>query len=228
MYRIKQIIHSLSLELKAGFFSEQLSIPTVFVVMMMVTLLALYQFIIYRFLSKKSFYSKYFNMTLALLPYFISTIVLTLQTNLVITLGTIGALAIIRFRTAIKEPMDMIHLFWSVHTGIVCGARRYELGIIVSFAVSVLMIGLDLLPLKRAPILLIVNIADIKAETEIMHLLKKHANNPRVKARNLHSDGIDMIIELSTKNEQEIFSAISSLDTIRKFSMVSHDGESII
>jgi hypothetical protein len=91
----------------------------------MTGILSAYIFLIYRFVSKKSFYSKQFNLTLAIIPFFIATIIMTLQSNLIITLGTIGALAIIRFRTAIKDPMDMVYLLWAVHIGITCGAGQY-------------------------------------------------------------------------------------------------------
>ena len=90
---------------------------TVASVLVMVTILVIYEFAVYRFVSHRSFYNKSFNLAIAILPYFISTIILCLQSNAVITLGTIGALAIIRFRTAVKDPVDMIYLLWSVHTG---------------------------------------------------------------------------------------------------------------
>jgi hypothetical protein len=125
----------------------------------MTGILSAYIFLIYRFVSKKSFYSKQFNLTLAIIPFFIATIIMTLQSNLIITLGTIGALAIIRFRTAIKDPMDMVYLLWAVHIGITCGAGQYELSILTSISVTVLMLLLDLLPLQKAPYLLIVNLS---------------------------------------------------------------------
>ena len=78
----------------------------------MVAILAIYEFFVYRIVSHRSFYNKSFNITTAILPFFISSIILCLQSNLVITLGTIGALAIIRFRTSVKDPVDMLYLLW--------------------------------------------------------------------------------------------------------------------
>ena len=98
---------------------------TILSVLLMVLILGIYEFIIYRYISHKSFYNKSFNITIAILPFFISTIILCLQSNIVITFGTIGALTIIRFRTAIKDPIDMLYLLWSVYIGIICGCQLF-------------------------------------------------------------------------------------------------------
>lgn len=214
--------------IKAGFNSD-LSTHATISVLLMTGVLSVYMFLIYRFVSKRSFYSKQFNMALAIIPFFISTIIMTLQSNLIITLGTIGALAIIRFRTAIKDPMDMVYLLWAVHIGITCGAGQYELSILTSIAVTVVMLCLDLLPLQRAPYLLIVNLgAKDGYEEEMLKIIKKYARYPRVKSRNLMDGRADMIIELRTNRESALLDALSSLSYIEKLSLVSHDGESII
>ena len=90
--------------------NESITTTAILSVLVMVLILAIYEFFIYRFVSHRSFYNKSFNITIAILPFFISTIILCLQSNIIITLGTIGALAIIRFRTAIKDPVDMLYL----------------------------------------------------------------------------------------------------------------------
>ena len=92
-------------------------------VLLVVLVLALYEFVVYRVVSHRAFYNKSFNICIVVLPFFIATIVMCLQSNIVITLGTIGALAILRFRTAVKDPVDMLYLLWSVHIGIVCGCQ---------------------------------------------------------------------------------------------------------
>ncbi len=80
-------------------------------VLVMALLIGLYEFAVYRLVSHRAFYNRSFNICTAILPLFISTIILCLQSNIVITLGTIGALAILRFRTAVKDPVDMLYLF---------------------------------------------------------------------------------------------------------------------
>ena len=89
-------------------------------------LLALYIFAIYRLVTRKVFYSKNFNISLAVMSLITAAIILAMQSNLVISLGMVGALSIVRFRTAIKDPMDLAFLFWSISVGIICGAGLYE------------------------------------------------------------------------------------------------------
>ena len=81
-------------------------------------LLSFYEYNVYKKLSHRACYSKAFHTGITMIPFFISTIILCLQSNLIITLGTIGALAIIRFRTAVKDPIDMIYILWAIHIGI--------------------------------------------------------------------------------------------------------------
>ena len=117
--------------------NESVSTVTIASVLLVSALLAIYEFFIYRFVSHRAFYNKSFNITIAILPFFISTIILCLQSNIVITLGTIGALAIIRFRTSIKDPVDMLYLLWSVYIGIICGCQLYEVGVLTSILVTI-------------------------------------------------------------------------------------------
>ena len=84
-------------------------------VLLMVLILSLYMFFVYHVIIRRSLYNKAFNICITVIPFFVSTIILCLQSSLVITLGTIGALAIIRFRTAVKDPVDMVFILWSIY-----------------------------------------------------------------------------------------------------------------
>ena len=78
-----------------------------------------------------------------------SAIILAMQSNLVISLGMVGALSIVRFRTAIKDPMDLAFLFWSISIGIICGAGLYEIALVTSVGVTVFILVLDMLPVGK-------------------------------------------------------------------------------
>jgi len=212
----------------AGFHNQQIMTHDIIAVLLMVGVMSLYEFLVYRYISKRSFYSKQFNIALALLPFFIATIIMALQSNLVITLGTIGALAIIRFRTAIKDPIDMVYLLWSTHIGIICGTGLYEAGIITSLFATLFIIALDLVPIKKSSYLFIVNADSAYAEKEIMTTVKANAKIFKVKSRNLTKNKLDMIIELRTDREQELLTAVSAVSGVLNSSLVSHDGENFI
>lgn len=92
---------------------------------------AVYIYFVYRFISRTTFYDKSFNVSMAMISVIVTGIILAMQANLIISLGMVGALSIVRFRTAIKEPLDLLFLFWSISTGIICGAGLYELVILV-------------------------------------------------------------------------------------------------
>ena len=91
-------------------------------------------------------------------------IILAMQSSIVISLGMVGALSIVRFRTAIKDPMDLLFLFWSIGTGIICGAGLYKVAIFLAVLVTVGICLLDMLPARKSPYLLIVNTSAKEAE----------------------------------------------------------------
>ena len=214
--------------LKAGFVNKEITTADMIAVLLMVAILAAYQFVIYRFVSKRSFYSKSFNIAMAIIPFFVATIIMTLQTNMVITLGTIGALAILRFRTAVKDPMDMVYLFWSVHTGIVCGAGLYKLGIITSIIVTLFILLAEVIPLGKSPFLLIINAKADVDEDSIIAAVTANSYYRKVKSRVLTKDGLDLVIELGTKKESEIIKAVSDIDEVNTVSLIAHDGQDVV
>ena len=113
--------------------------------------LALYIFFVYRYLTRSSFYNKNYAVTMSIISVVTAGIVLAMQSNLVISLGMVGALSIVRFRTAIKEPLDLLFLFWSIGSGIITGAGLFELGIIVALVVTIGLFILQIIPATASP-----------------------------------------------------------------------------
>jgi hypothetical protein len=214
--------------LSMGFNNEALPSQNILAVLSMLTLLSVYEFFIYRFVTKRSYYSKQFNIALAVLPYFIATIIMTMESNLMITLGTIGALAIIRFRTAIREPMDMIYLLWSIHNGVVCGSGLYGVGILTSVVVTLVMLLLNALPLTKAPLLLIVHARAAETENEILGVLCGLCRYYKVRSRNINAQGLDLFIEIRTKSESLLLEQLAKVEGVANISLSSYDGEHIV
>ena len=187
--------------------------------------LALYIFVIYRVVTRKAFYSKGFNVALAAMAVITAAIILAMQSNLVISLGMVGALSIIRFRTAIKDPMDLVFLFWSISVGIICGAGLYEVALISSLVVTVLILVLENLPVSKAPMMLVVNLKDAEGEAELLETVQKYCRFFKVKSRNYSAGKVDMVIEVRVKKEALLASDISKLATVHAVSLISHDGE---
>lgn len=197
----------------------------IFLVMLITTVLALYIFCIYRVLTRKTFYNKSFNIALAALALITAGIILTIQSSIVVSLGMVGALSIVRFRTAIKDPMDLVFLFWSISIGIICGARLYVIAVIVSIFVTILLFVLDKLPVAKAPKILVVNADGMDAEDKILETVERLAGYYRVKSRSLSADQLDMVLELRVKQEKELVSGINEIEEVRAVSLLAHDGE---
>lgn len=197
----------------------------IFLILLITTVLALYIFFIYRVLTRKTFYSKTFNISLAALALITAGIILTIQSSIVVSLGMVGALSIVRFRTAIKDPMDLVFLFWSISVGIICGARLYVIAVILSVFVTIVIFVLDKMPVAKAPKILVVNAQSLEAEDDILDIVEGYSTYYRVKSRNLSADQLDMVVELRVKDEKALVGEIHDLEGVHAVSLLAHDGE---
>lgn len=208
-----------------GFYNTDIELPAILLSMAVVCLIALYIFLAYRLLTRRTFYNKNFGIALAALAIITAAIILTIQSSIVISLGMVGALSIVRFRTAIKDPMDLVFLFWSISAGIICGAGLYSLAIVASLIITAAIFVLDLIPVTKAPMLLIVNTTDLDGEDALVHIVKKYSKYYRVKSRIVTADQLDMVIEVRVKEESALVKEVCGLKGMDSVSLLSHDGE---
>ena len=208
-----------------GFTSTDINIYTATVAMMITCFLALYIFVVYRILTRKTFYSKSFNISLAGIALITSGIILTIQSSIVVSLGMVGALSIVRFRTAVKNPMDLMFLFWSIAVGIICGVGLAEIAIILSIALTIGIIVLNGIPIAKAPLILVVNSTDLDAEDKIMAVVKTYSKHCTVKSRNMTKTSLDLIIELRTSEGNRLIQNILNIESVESASLMAHDGE---
>jgi len=208
-----------------GFASTDITAYTVAAAMLITSLLALYIFVVYRVVTRKTFYSKSFNISLAGICLITAAIILTIQSNIVVSLGMVGALSIVRFRTAIKDPMDLMFLFWAIAIGIICGVGMAETAIILSIVLTVGILVLNLLPVAKAPQILVVNAYDLDAEDAIMAAVRKHAKFCTVKSRNVTKTTLDLIIELRTGTGSQLVRDVVKIPCVENASLMTHDGE---
>lgn len=188
------------------------------------TFLSLYIFFVYRMISKESFYSKSFNITLPVITILTTAIVVAMQANLVVSLGMVGALSIVRFRTALKDPMDLAFTFWAITTGIISGTEIYGLAIMTAVIVTIALFTLDQLDLKEAPRLLVVNGENKEFEAELNDILDDYGIFYTVKSRNINKGSLDVIYEIQTDDGASLVKEIGSLKSIFNVSILDHDG----
>lgn len=191
----------------------------------MAAVLALYIYLIYKLVTRSAFYSRDFNKSLAMLPVITAGILLAMQSSFVISLGSVGALSIVRFRNAVKDPMDLVFLFWSISIGIVCGAKLYALAILLSLVLTMLVFVLDLIPAAKSPMLLVMNGSDASVEAALQPILKQQAKAAHVKSRNLTTAGIDLIVELRPNDPPALVQACAALPGVQSVSLLDHDGQ---
>lgn len=205
------------------------SITSVAVTIAVTAALGIYIYLVYRLISRKAFYSKSFNISLVALAMITAAIILAIQSSVVISLGMVGALSIVRFRTAVKDPMDLVFLFWAISVGIICGAGLYGMAFMLSLCVTIVVLLLDFFPTVSAPLLLVLNAQGEDAEEEVMEIVSKYAKYYHIKSRNLTKGGMDMVVELRVKrDEADMVREINKLSGVESVSLLSHDGETSI
>lgn len=176
-------------------------------------------------ITKSEFYSKDFNISVAIISVVTAGIILAMSSNLVISLGMVGALSIVRFRTAIKEPLDLLFLFWSIGTGIICGAGLFKIGILLAICVTLALAFLRYLPEQKTSKVLFITSDDKKAEEKLNEIIKANAKYFKVKSRNITKLGIDIVYEVISSDDAALIENVTAIESVSSASLISHDGE---
>ncbi|MBW7474742.1 DUF4956 domain-containing protein [Paenibacillus oenotherae] len=168
-------------------------------------------------------YSHNYNVTFVIMTMLTTLIIMTISTNIVLSLGMVGALSIVRFRTAVKDPMDIMYTFWAVAVGIATGAKIYPIAILGSIAISAVLFFLAKRKGKDAPYLLVIQYEG-KANEQVMVTLRriKHV----LKSKTIRKDMTEMTVELRLKDDNTAFvSELSSFDGVKDVALVSYNGD---
>ena len=208
-----------------GYASTELTTTSIAVCLLIAGLLGVYIFFAYRLLCRKAFFNKGFSIALIAMAEITAAIILTVQSNVVVSLGMVGALSIVRFRTAIKDPLDLVFLFWAISVGIICGAGLALVAVVLSLVLSLLLWLFNALPVAKAPVLLLVSSSDLNAEAKILETAGRHSKSPVVKSRSVTPQQLDLILELRAADEPALTAAVMALEGSLSCSIVAHDGE---
>jgi len=182
------------------------------------------------FIYKQTFsgvlYSKNFNVTLVIVSLVTTSAVIVISSNIVLALGMVGALSIVRFRMAVKDPKDIGFLFWAITNGIICGISAYSLAV-----VSALFIGLVIFLMSKRiriiePFLLILNTGDLDI-SRIEELLKKYTMLYKLRSKIIDNGKTQIIMEIKIKKDKirELLSEIKDIKDISYSKLVSYEGD---
>ena len=209
-----------------GYSTIELTTKGIIVALCFSLVLGVYIFFCYRFLTRRTFYSKNFNISLVCMSLITTAIILTIQSSVVVSLGMVGALSIVRFRPAIKEPMDLVFLYWAISVGIICGAGLSEIAIILSVVVTIAVLILNVIPLGRAPMILVISAENDKETNKaIRQIVRKYSRFYSEKSRNISGGQLNLVMELSVAGGSDLTAELSSLRTVHSVSLLTHDGE---
>ena len=219
---IKDIIKKSFLE---GYATSDIQLSTVFVCIICTVVLAAYIFLVYKSINKNSFYNRNFNLSLVGMAILTAAIILTIQSNIVVSLGMVGALSIVRFRTAVKDPLDLMFLFWSISVGIICGAGFVMIAVIASIGMTIVTVLFVSMPDGKDNLVLVVNANSHKYEAEIMEVVKNRCRYVRTRARNVTKTNLNLAIEVKAIDQIALIDDLMELEYITSASLVEHDGE---
>ena len=179
---------------------------------------------------KKTFagvmYSTGFSMTLVGLTLVTTLVIMAVTSNVVLSLGMVGALSIVRFRAAIKEPMEIVYLFWAIAAGIVIGAGMIPLAVIGSAAIGGILLLFANRKMHENPYILILGCADEKAESAALALAGKSVARLAVKSKTVNASGIELTAEIRMKDGETSFvNRLNGIEGISGATLVSYNGE---
>lgn len=186
----------------------------------------LFIFMVYKKTFSGVMYSTGFAMTLIGLSLVTTLVIMAVTSNVVLSLGMVGALSIVRFRAAIKEPMEIVYLLWAIAGGIVIGAGMIPLAVIGSVLIGIIFILFANRKIQDNPYILILNCVDEKAEASAMDLVKKAADRLTVKSKTVNAAGIELTVELRTKDATTSFvNRLHEIGGVGDATLVSYNGE---
>ena len=188
--------------------------------------LGLFIFLVYKKTYSGVMYSSSFGGTLVAMTMITAMTILAVTSNVVLSLGMVGALSIVRFRTAIKEPMDIAFLFWSIAVGIVLAAGMIPLAVVGSVIIGVIMLVFLNRKAVHDPYIAVITCADAAAEKAATEYLKKNVEKAVIKAKTAQNGAIEMTWEIRLlKQDTEFITALSEMDGVSSAVLVSYNGD---
>ena len=190
--------------------------------------LGMFIFLIYKKTFGGVMYSSSFGVTLVALTMISTLVILAVTSNVVLSLGMVGALSIVRFRTAIKEPLDIAFLFWSIATGIVLAAGMIPLAVFGSVVIGIVLLVFANRKSHINPYIVVVRCDDHDSEVMATEFLRKQVQRFVVKSKTVQKGAIELNVEVRMKDENTDFvNILSEMNGVNSAVLVSYNGDYI-
>ncbi|NLK75328.1 MAG: DUF4956 domain-containing protein [Clostridiales bacterium] len=213
---------------KSSFLEKAVEFSIIDVALAMLLAFAIGLFIFYVY--KKTFagvmYSASFGVSIMAMTLITTLIILAVTSNLVLSLGMVGALSIVRFRTAVKEPLDIAFLFWAISAGIVIGAGLIPLGILGSVFIGTILLVFVNKKSKDTPYIVVLHLENDKAESASMEMIKTKTKKNLIKAKTVSQNGIELTVEVRLLDmSAKLVNELLTIKGVKNACLVSYNGE---
>jgi uncharacterized membrane protein YhiD involved in acid resistance len=166
-------------------------------------------------------YSPTFALTLMMLTLITTPVVMCIKSDIALSMGMVGALSIVRFRTAVKDPMDTAYMFWALTMGILLGAELYIHALVVVLGISVILFVMTFVRFRNPNSYLLVVHYDDYAETEITQLLRRTVKQRRLRSKTVTRAGAEMTVEVRLDSKQDLVSAVLNIEGVHDATLVA-------
>lgn len=206
--------------------TESFSIIDSLIGLLLAFAIGLFIYVIYKKTFSGVMYSHNFNISLIIMTMATALIIMGISTNIVISLGMVGALSIVRFRTPIKDPMDLVFLFWATASGILCGAGLIPLVIIGAILIGIVMLVFANRLTVENPYLFIVKYTDASIEKTLEERISSKVKKHSIKSKSvMPGNNLEVTYEIRLKdNNTEFINQVKDMDSVHSAIMLSYDG----
>jgi len=209
-------------------FTNALSIGEIVSVLVLTFAMGMCIFYVYKKTFQGVLYTQSYNISLVMVSLVTSLVIMTISSNFILSLGMVGALSIVRFRTAIKDSMDIVFMFWAISIGIANGAGFFKLSFSGLIIVSVALLILTKFKSMSNPYLLIVNYIDNNEgrASDLVDILKQNLQNVTVKSNTMKNGNGEVSVEVRLKDSHyKVIDDVLQLEYVSDYTLVSYNGD---
>lgn len=207
--------------------NTNISIEEIVIGMFISVLLAFFIYFVYRKTYTGVLYNKNFNITLLLVTVITTMVMMIIGSNLALSLGMVGALSIIRFRTAVKDTKDSAFIFWSIAVGIACGSGIYSIAFLGSIIIALILFFVNKGVMDDSTYLVVVHASEDVNADEVTSAIDKHCKKTNIKMRNANSISLDITYEVTLKKgkDADVVRDVKSISGVNAVNLVTYNGE---
>ena len=217
-FNFKDIIDASMLNLNSG---SHLSLTDVFIALLVTLICALIVLWTYKNTYQGVLYQQSFGVTLVLAALVTTSVIMVISGNLVLSLGMVGALSIVRFRAAIKDPLDIVFMFWAISIGISNGVAYWKVSFGATIFLMIVMLMMKKLPTLSTPFLLVLKLRG-SDDSNVIEMIRANVKKVKLKNKSLKNGSSEVIYEVSGINESVLMSSLDAHELVDDVTLVAY------